>query len=172
MKHKTSNNSMEAGTVPGSIYKEGAAMTSNAFVACQQSVVVDVPVSFAWTFMTDVRNWSDPPAEFSLDGPFAGGTRGATRMPGQPDRSWTVQEVTPGRAYTLHTSLGEHAYVLFHWRFDPVSEHRTTLTQRIEVGGEHAEANVNDIRSAFEPSLEPGMQRIARMMMTRAARER
>ena len=40
---------------------------------CQQSVDADVPVSFAWQHMTTVSNWSDPPAEFTLDGPFATG---------------------------------------------------------------------------------------------------
>jgi hypothetical protein len=47
-------------------------MSSAPAWECQRSVDVDVPVSFAWQWMTDVRNWSDPPAEFTLDGPFAG----------------------------------------------------------------------------------------------------
>jgi hypothetical protein len=68
---------------------------------CQQSVDVDVPVSFAWQYMTDVRNWSDPPAEFTLDGPFAVGTQGTTRMPGQGTNVWTIGDVDPGRAYTI-----------------------------------------------------------------------
>ena len=34
---------------------------------CQRSIDVDVPVSFAWAYMTDIRNWNDPPA--SLQNP-------------------------------------------------------------------------------------------------------
>jgi hypothetical protein len=137
--------------------------------ACQRSVDVDVPVLFAWQYMTDVANWSDPPAEFTLEGPFAAGTRGTTRMPGQPDRDWTIQDVTPGRAYTVHARLADQAFILFHWHFDRLPDHRTRLTQRLELCGEHAAAHISDIQSAFEPHLEPGMQRIARLMMSRAA---
>ena len=51
---------------------------------CERSVEVDVPVAFAWAHMTDIRNWNDPPAEFTLDGPFVDGSRGSTQMPGRP----------------------------------------------------------------------------------------
>lgn len=146
-------------------------MPSEAVWACERSVDVDVPASCAWQFMTDVRNWSDPPAEFTLQGPFAAGTRGTTRMPGQPDRDWTIHVVTPGRAYAIHGSLAADAFVLFHWQFDALSEHRTRLTQRLELCGENAAAYVSDIQSAFEPNLEAGMRRIAEMMMTRAAQD-
>src|SRR4026208_2202283 len=70
-------------------------MNSEPIWTCQQSVDVDVPVAFAWQFMTDVRNWSDPPAEFALDGPFAAGTRGTTRVPGQTANSWVVPDTRP-----------------------------------------------------------------------------
>ncbi len=87
------------------------------------SVDVDVPVSFAWQYMTDVRNWSDPPAEFGLEGPFASGSLGWTRMPGQPARSWMLRDVEPERAYTIGGgSFLEGAVLLVRWRFDPLSE--------------------------------------------------
>jgi Polyketide cyclase / dehydrase and lipid transport len=139
---------------------------------CQRSVDVDVPVAFAWQYMTDVANWSDPPAEFTLEGPFAAGTPGTTRMPGRPDRDWTIQDVTPGHAYTVHAWLAERVFILFHWLFDPLPDQRTRLTQRLELCGENAAAHINDIQSTFEPHLEPGMQRIARLMMARAAEDR
>jgi len=140
---------------------------------CQQSVEADVPVAFAWRYMTDVSNWSDPPAEFTLEGPFAPGTRGTTRMPGQPAHSWTIRTVDPGHAYTLHAgSFLENAALIVHWQFDPLSDRRTRLTQRMELCGEDAARYVDEIRAAFEPNLEPGMQRIARLMMERAAEER
>jgi Polyketide cyclase / dehydrase and lipid transport len=139
--------------------------------ACQRSVDVDVPVAFAWQYMTDVANWSDPPAEFTLEGPFAAGTRGTTRMPGRPDRDWTIQDVTPGHAYTVHAWLAERVFILFHWLFDPLPDQRTRLTQRLELCGENAAAYISDIQSAFEPHLEPGMQRISRLMVARAAQD-
>ena len=42
-------------------------MSSPTIALCQQSVDADVPASFAWQYMTNVSNWSDPPAEFSLE---------------------------------------------------------------------------------------------------------
>jgi hypothetical protein len=47
------------------------------------SVETNASPAFAWNFWTDVANWDDPPAEFELDGAFATGSRGATRLPGQ-----------------------------------------------------------------------------------------
>ncbi len=147
-------------------------MNSEAVWACERSVDVDVPVSFAWQFMTDVRNWSDPPAEFALEGAFAEGTRGTTRMPGQAATSWTIRSVDAGRAYTIDASASlETASLLFHWRFDSVTAQRTRLTQRLELSGENALAYIDAIRSAFEPNLEPGMRRIA-VMMVRAVQDR
>jgi len=131
---------------------------------CQRSVDADVSVAFAWAYMTDVSNWSDPPAEFSLDGPFAAESRGTTRIPGQPARAWVIRAVDPGRAYTLETALLDGALLLFHWRFDELPGNRTRLTQRLELTGENAAASVGEIRAGFEPNLEPGMRRIAESM--------
>lgn len=114
--------------------------------------------------MTNVANWSDPPAEFSLDGPFAAGSRGTTRMPGQPARDWVIRDVDPGRSYTIETAFLEGTVLLFQWRFEESSDRGTRLTQRIEVSGDNAAASIDGIRAAFEPNLEPGMQRIAESM--------
>jgi hypothetical protein len=132
---------------------------------CHCSVDVDVPVSFAWQYMTDVRNWSDPPAEFGLEGPFASGSVGWTRMPEQPARSWTLRDVKFQRAYTIWGgSFLEGAVLLVHWRFDALSERSTRLTQRMELSGVNAASYVKDLRAAFEPNLEPGMRRIAKLI--------
>jgi len=135
---------------------------------CQCSIEVDVPVAFAWAHMTDIRNWNDPPAEFGLEGPFVEGARGTTRMPGQPPIHWTIRDVEPGRAYTIEgDSLLDGAVLLAHWRFDPRSECTATLTQRLELRGEHGAASVDEIKAAFETNLEPGVRRIARTMECR-----
>jgi hypothetical protein len=138
---------------------------------CGRSVYADVPASFAWQYMTNVSNWSDPPATFALDGPFQAGSQGTTHMPGQPPHSWVIRNVDPGKTYTLEGgSFLQGALLLFHWRFDAVSDHRTRLTQRIELHGDNAATYVDEIRAGFEPNLEPGMRRIAESM-ERAASE-
>ena len=59
-------------------------------IACQleHSVDADVPPAFAWSWRTDVKNWDDPPAQFEFDGPFAKGSSGTTRLPGQEPIRW------------------------------------------------------------------------------------
>lgn len=144
-------------------------MKSDVAWEIERSVDADVPVWFAWEYMTDVKNWNDPPAVFDLDGPFEEGARGTTTMPGQPPVSWLIRQVEPGRAYTLEVgSFLEGATLLFHWRFEPVSENQTKLTQRIEVCGEQAEQCVPGVRAGFETTLEPGLKRIAERL-TRAS---
>jgi len=61
----------------------------------------------------------------------------------------------------------ERAVFFVHWRFDPLSERKARLTQRMELLGDNAAAYVDGIRSAFEPNLEPGMRRIAQTMERR-----
>jgi hypothetical protein len=139
---------------------------------CERSVDVDVPAAFAWHYMTDVRNWSDPPAEFELDGPFENGARGTTRMPDRPPLSWTIAEVDRGFSYTIVADeILENASMSVRWRFDSVSDGRTRLTQRLELSGLNAAVHVEAIRAAFEPNLEPGMRRRASLMVEAMATE-
>ena len=139
---------------------------------CERSVDVEVPASFAWDYMTDLRNWSDPPAEFALDGPFAAGARGTTRMPGRPAVHWAIDMVDAGHAYTIRSSLSERVWILFHWRFEPRLEGGTRVTQRLELFGEDAADQIGEVRAAFESNLEPGMQRIGRLMQASARASR
>jgi hypothetical protein len=138
----------------------------------ERAVEADVPVAFAWTYMTDVRNWSDPPAEFSLDGPFAPGSQGTTLVPGHPPNHWRIIAVDSGAAYTIENGgFLDRARMRFHWRFDRLSESRTRLSQRIELFGENAGAYVKEISESFGPNLDPGLRRIAEQMARAASRE-
>jgi hypothetical protein len=59
------------------------------------SVETNASPAFAWRYWTNIANWDDPPAEFELDGPFAAGSHGRTRLPGQEPLPWLIREVTP-----------------------------------------------------------------------------
>ena len=88
-------------------------------------------------------------------------------MPGQPLAAWTVRDVDDGRAYTIEGgSFLENARLLFHWRFDTISNDRTRLTQRVELCGDNAAVHISGVRDGFGPNLEPGMKRIADLMAT------
>jgi hypothetical protein len=77
-----------------------------------RSVETSASPAFAWDFWTNVANWADPPAEFQLDGPFATGSRGTTRLPGQKPLHWFIREVSPPNAATIEMRLGD-ASLLF-----------------------------------------------------------
>src|SRR5690348_13522742 len=129
----------------------------------EYSVEADVSPAFAWQFRTEPANWNDPPAQFALEGPFEGGSRGTTLFPGQPPLYWYIREVRQGEAFVIEMPL-DRATLRFEWRFDPVSERTTKLTQRIVLAGENAGAYAGQVEAQFRPNLADGMKRIAAEM--------
>src|SRR5712692_8747914 len=105
----------------------------------EYSVETSASPAFAWTYMTNVANWDDPPAEFKLDGPFAAGSRGVTQIPGQEPRRWELREVKPPESYTLEFAL-PGASMSFEWQFHGLPDGRTRLRQHIILKGENAAA--------------------------------
>lgn len=134
----------------------------------EHSVEADVSATFAWKFWTDITNWDDPPAQFTLDSAFADGARGRTMLPGEPVRDWTIRDVRAGRSATIQMEL-DGATLAFEWRFDPLDENRTNLTQRVVLSGEKASVYMEQVRAAFESNLPAGMKRIASAMVTAQA---
>jgi hypothetical protein len=127
--------------------------------------------AFVWSYMTNVTNWADPPARFSLDGPFESGSRGMTALPDREPLRWTIEEVQPGSSYTIASALDE-AMLLCHWRFDPLPEGGTMLTQRMGVAGKDAARHARGVRGGFGPTLAAGMKRMALLLSEAQARER
>ena len=52
-----------------------------------------------------MANWDDPPVKLDLDGSFASGSRGTTRLPGQEPLHWFVREVNAPHAATMEMQL-------------------------------------------------------------------
>lgn len=129
----------------------------------------NAPLSFVWAYMSNVGNWSDPPATFELNGPFAAGSHGVTRIPGQEPRPWRLSAVTPRQSYVIETNL-DRAAMSFEWRFDQLAGGRTRLTQQIILKGENASAFIDQVKQAFESNLAPGMEKIASSIETAATR--
>jgi uncharacterized protein YndB with AHSA1/START domain len=127
------------------------------------SVETDANPDFAWHYWTNVANWDDPPAEFDLEGPFATGSRGATRLPGQEPLHWVIREVTPPNAATIEMSL-DGAALWFEWRFVGLAGGRTQLTQRIVLNGEKADRYLSEVQAAFTANLPAGMNKLAAAM--------
>jgi len=130
----------------------------------EHSVEAEVSPSFAWSWRTDVRNWVDPPAEFQLDGPFASGSWGVTRFPGQEPLRWQVRDVRPQTSFVIDMPLAG-AVLSFEWSFEPLTNHRTRITQRIVLSGDNATEYADQVRSGFGSALDDGMRRIADEML-------
>jgi hypothetical protein len=127
------------------------------------SVETDASPVTAWNYWTNIANWSDPPAEFELDGPFAVGSQGVTRMPGQAPMHWVIREVNPPDTAKIEMQL-EGATFSSQWRFEGLADGRTRLTQRVELKGENAGAYISQLDSTFRISLPEGMKKIAAAM--------
>jgi hypothetical protein len=130
----------------------------------EHSIDADVSPAFAWKFRTDIATWNDPPATFRLDGPFAEGSRGTTLMPGQDPLPWWIRDVQTGRSFAIEMPL-DRATLRFEWHLSPVSDRRTTLTQRIILSGNNAAAYRQQVEAGFGMNLQTGMERIAASMV-------
>jgi hypothetical protein len=135
----------------------------NAAWKMSHSVETDASPAFAWNYWTNVANWDDPPAEFALDGPFAAGSRGTTKLPGQEPLHWLIREVAPPNAAAIEMQL-DGAALSFEWRFDQLTGERTRLTQRVVLCGEKAGAYASQMESTFKANLPDGMNKIAKAM--------
>jgi hypothetical protein len=145
--------------------------TTDIALVLEHSTEADVSPTFAWNSRTEIANWSDPPATFLLDGPFAEGARGTTLVPGQESLAWWIREVQPGRSFAIEMPL-DQATLRFEWNFSAISERRTKLSQRIILSGSNAAAYTQQVEAGFGPTLADGMKRIAADMVAteRAAR--
>jgi hypothetical protein len=129
--------------------------------AIEHSVETTATPEFTWTYMTNVKNWDDPPAEFKLHGPFASGSTGTTEIPGQPARQWQLKDVSSRESYTIEIEMAG-AVIACKWMLSELPGSRTRLTQHITLEGENAPSYMEDVQHAFGPGLAPGMNRIAR----------
>jgi hypothetical protein len=127
------------------------------------SVETNASLAFAWNFWTNVSNWDDPPAEFELEGPFAIGSRGSTRLPGQEPLHWFIREVAPPNAATIEISL-DGAALSFEWQFEGLAGGGTRLKRRIVLKGEKADLYLPQVKATFTANPTDGMNRLATAM--------
>jgi hypothetical protein len=142
---------------------EGGQLMANIAWEINHAVETSASPAFAWKYWTTVSNWDDPPAQFELRGPFAAGSRGITRFPGQPPIEWFLREVHPPSTATIAMPLAQ-AVLCFEWRFDDLQDGGSRISQRITLEGENAELYRSQVESAFAANLPGGMTKIARAM--------
>lgn len=130
----------------------------------EHSIDADVSPAFAWTFRTDITTWSDPPATFQLDGPFAEGSRGLTLMPGQEPVAWWIRDVRHGHSFAIEIPL-DQATLRFEWHLGAVSERRTKLTHRVILTGHNMETYRKQVEIGFGANLVAGLEKMAQSMV-------
>jgi len=130
----------------------------------EHSIEANVSPAFARTFRTDITTWSDPPATFQLDGPFAEGSRGLTLIPGQAPLAWWIRDVRPGHSFAIEMPL-EQATLRFEWQLGAVSERRTKITHRVILAGHNMEAYRKQVEAGFGLNLAAGLEKIAQSMV-------
>jgi hypothetical protein len=134
----------------------------------EHAVECPVPRDFAWRFWTRVENWAavDPSVEaVTLDGPFAAGTRGATKPRGLPPTEWRLAEVEEGRRAVIEVALPGAAFS-FEWSFEGAAGGATRMTQRVTLEGERA-ADYAGAMPEFEAGMPAGMRSLAAAMERR-----
>lgn len=138
----------------------------------EHSVETRASRPFVWQFWTNVANWAlDSSIEWvHLDGPFAAGTRGATKSPGLDPMHWLLKEVRPETDVIIEMDL-PGAVLSFHWRFEDVTEGGTRITQRLTLAGSNADSYVEQIAPEFEQGIPHGMRKLAREVALAEQRE-
>jgi len=127
----------------------------------QYSVDAAASREFAWQFWTNIANWRElePGVQFEMDGPFAPGVHGRTKMPGQEPMPWLIREVDPGRSWRQEMELPDALFVI-QMQFEDVGGGRTRITQRLWLEGAGAHKLLDGIR-IFETTTPDGLKRIA-----------
>ena len=128
----------------------------------EHSVETSARREFAWDFWTNVDNWVlDTSVEWvRLSGPFATGSKGATKSPGLDPVAWTLREVIPQQQASIEMVL-DGATLLFEWRFEDTPPGGTLITQRARLTGEKAELFAELVGPEFEAGIPLGMQKLA-----------
>lgn len=130
----------------------------------QHSVECKAAKSFAWSFWTDVSNWERIEGKavewIKLHGPFALGTVGETKMPGQEPQKWRIGQIDPGHSATIEMTVAG-AQFYSEMILESISPDQTRIIQRMSLAGDKAQDLAEGMR-VFETSAPQGLARLAR----------
>jgi uncharacterized membrane protein len=128
----------------------------------EQSVEVKASAETAWEFWTKDGNWpADPSADWvTTDDVLASGAAGDAKHLGVPFVRSRVAESRAGERAALEAEMPGVTF-RFEMSFEPVSENRTRLRQRVTFAGPHAAAVAPLLGPAFEQSMRDGLNALA-----------
>lgn len=130
----------------------------------QHSVECKAAKSFAWLFWTDVSNWERLEGKavewIKIHGPFAAGTTGETKMPGQPIQPWTITQLDPEHFARIELPVAGAIFVN-EMRMVALSSERIQIIQRLSLVGAKAQ-ELAGAMGMFETSAPQGLAKLAR----------
>jgi len=130
----------------------------------EHSVECHSDKSFAWAFWTDVSNWERLEGNavewIRLQGPFAVGTSGTTKTPGQDPYVWEITYLEPERCAMIQMPL-EGAVFYNTMIMESIGPRQTRIIQRLGLGGTKARDFIQGIQT-FETSAPEGLAKLAR----------
>ena len=130
----------------------------------ENSVECKADKSFVWSYWTDVSNWErlegDAVEWIKLHGPFAVGTIGETKSPGQPPHQWRIAFLDIGNAGIIEMTL-DGALFQTEIKFVSVSRDITLITQRMTLSGPKAPELASGMQ-IFETNAPLGLAKLAR----------
>ncbi len=134
----------------------------------EHSVECNVSKSFAWDFWTNVTNWARIEGSavewIRINGPFAEGTTGQTKVPGQNPNEWRITQFNAGNSATICMPL-EGAEFINVMLFNALSVNRTLITQQLSLVGPDA-SEMAEGMEIFEKSAPQGLRKLAEAMET------
>lgn len=119
--------------------------------------------SFVWSFWTDISNWERLEGNavewIRLHGPFAEGTSGETKMPGQDAILWEIVRLDHERWAKIEMPL-DGAIFCNVMRFEAITPDQTRITQRMFLYGDKA----SFLAEGMQPFAENAPQGLAKLV--------
>src|SRR6202171_2133423 len=133
----------------------------------EHSIETDASPESIWPLYSDVPAWPrwDQGLEWvTLSGPFAGGSTGSLKVPGQDPLSFTVLEVRPLRGFSDETYIPGLA-IRFDHALELTATGKTRITHRVIITGPAAEDAAPDLGPQITADVPQAMESLARLAL-------
>ena len=130
----------------------------------EHSIKCKAAKNFVWKFWTDVSNWERLEGEkvewIKLNGPFAAGTIGTTKMLGQPPLQWSILKLAPFD-YAIIKMDFDGAVFRNMMQFEAITDDETKIIQQFTLEGLKASEYIEGMK-IFETNAPDGLLKLAK----------
>lgn len=108
--------------------------------------------------------WDRSVESMTIDGPFAGGTRGVMVIEGQEPMPFLILEAAPNQGFIDQTDLPDAGLALrFAHRLTPLENGKTEITHRLTITGVNAAAMGPEVGPMIVADFPEAMEALARL---------